>query len=150
MEIYAAPKLSKYMTALGANNVKSFTYEINPHTHTHIHTHKHTHTHTPHMCACTHTRMHKPVVRNSYWGKYIRETRMEGSKLCWKRWVFKACLNDVWESEWRYVWWGDVLPYTYWIIWNLMLVPLVLRVHIFCNSIRKFGMLHTQLPWQLS
>ena len=29
MEIYAAPKLSKYMTALGAYNVKSFTYEIN-------------------------------------------------------------------------------------------------------------------------
>ena len=29
MEIYAAPKLSKYMTALSAYNVKLFTYEIN-------------------------------------------------------------------------------------------------------------------------
>ena len=28
MEIYAAPKLSKYMTALGAYNVKSFTYKL--------------------------------------------------------------------------------------------------------------------------
>ena len=28
MKIYAAPKLSKYMTALGAYNVKSFTYQI--------------------------------------------------------------------------------------------------------------------------
>ena len=49
MEIYAAPKLSKYMTALGAFNVKSFTYEINQHTHEHTHTHTHIHTHT---CAC--------------------------------------------------------------------------------------------------
>ena len=47
MEIYAAPKLSKYMTALGAYNVKSFTYEINQHRHEHARTHKH-------------------VVRNSY------------------------------------------------------------------------------------
>ena len=46
MEIYAAPKLSKYMTALGAYSVKSFTYKLiktctskhPPHTHTHIHT----------------------------------------------------------------------------------------------------------------
>ena len=66
MEIYAAPKLSKYMTALGAYNVKSFTYEINQHTHEHARTHKH-------------------VVRNSYWGKYVRETRVEVYKLCWKR-----------------------------------------------------------------
>ena len=30
MEIYVAPKLSRYMAALGAYNIKSFTYEINP------------------------------------------------------------------------------------------------------------------------
>ena len=43
MEIYAAPKLSKCMTALGAYNVKLFTYEINQHTHTHtLHTRAHT------------------------------------------------------------------------------------------------------------
>ena len=55
MEIYAAPKLSKYMTALGADNVKSFTYEINQHTHARARTHTHnTHTHTHH----THTRTH--------------------------------------------------------------------------------------------
>ena len=28
MEIYAVPKLSKYTTALGAYNIKPFTYEI--------------------------------------------------------------------------------------------------------------------------
>ena len=49
MEIYAAPKLSRYMTALGAYNVKSFTYEFNQHMH------KHTHTHTPHTHARSHT-----------------------------------------------------------------------------------------------
>ena len=56
----AAPKLSKYMTALGAYNVKSFTYEINQHTHehTHIHTHTHTHTHTHHTTPHTHTHTH--------------------------------------------------------------------------------------------
>ena len=32
MEIYAAPELMKYTTALGAYNIKSFTYEINQHT----------------------------------------------------------------------------------------------------------------------
>ena len=79
MEIYAAPKLSKYTTALGAYNIKSFTYEINQHTHTHtyIHTHTcmhiHTRTHTH-----THTHTHKQVVRNLYRGIYIRETRVEG------------------------------------------------------------------------
>ena len=26
MEIYATPKLSRYMTALGTNNIRSFTY----------------------------------------------------------------------------------------------------------------------------
>ena len=83
MEIYAAPKLSKYMTALGAYNVKSFTYEINQHMHvralacahartytrmhTHACTHTHTHTHT-HMLTSmlTHARTHKQVVRNLY------------------------------------------------------------------------------------
>ena len=55
MEIYAAPKLTKYMTALGAYNVKSFTYENNQHmherarthtTHTRAHARSHTHAHT--------------------------------------------------------------------------------------------------------
>ena len=35
IEVYAAPKLSRYMTVLGAYNIKSFTYEINQHTHVH-------------------------------------------------------------------------------------------------------------------
>ena len=51
MEIYAAPKLSKYMTALGTYNVKSFTNKlINTctSTHTHPHTHTLTYTHTHH------------------------------------------------------------------------------------------------------
>ena len=65
MEIYAAPKLSKYMTALGAYNVKSFTYEINKHMHEYTNTHTraraHTRTHT-----LTHACTHKHVVRNSY------------------------------------------------------------------------------------
>ena len=51
MEIYVAPKLSKYMTALGAYNVKSFTYEMNQHMHEHTHTHAHTHTHHTHARA---------------------------------------------------------------------------------------------------
>ena len=48
MEIYDVPKLSRYMTALGTYNSKSFTYKVNPHTHarTHACTHTHTHTHT--------------------------------------------------------------------------------------------------------
>ena len=67
MEIYAAPKLSKYMTALGAYSVKSFTYEINQHTHEHTHTHTHTYTYTHacmHACSHTHARTHKHLVRN--------------------------------------------------------------------------------------
>ena len=39
MEIDAAPKLSKYMTAPGAYNVKSFIYEINQYTRARAHTH---------------------------------------------------------------------------------------------------------------
>ena len=55
MEIYAAPKLSKYMTALDAYNVKSLTYKlINPCTSTHTHPHTHTHTHTPHTYGQAH------------------------------------------------------------------------------------------------
>ena len=54
MEIYAAPKLSKYMTSIGAYNVKSFTYEINQH----MHARAHTHTHTTHTHACIHMRAH--------------------------------------------------------------------------------------------
>ena len=52
MEIYTAPKLSKYMTALGVYNAKSFTYELNQHTHEHTHTHTRMRAHT---CALTHT-----------------------------------------------------------------------------------------------
>ena len=50
MEIYVAPKLSKYTTALGTY-VKSFTYETTQHAHAHTHTHT-PHTHT---CARAHT-----------------------------------------------------------------------------------------------
>ena len=59
MEIYAAPKLSKYTTALGAYKIKSFTYKINQHTHARTHTHTRAH-------ALTHARTHEHVVRNSY------------------------------------------------------------------------------------
>ena len=50
--VLAASKLSKYVTALSAYNVKSFTYEINQHTQEHTNTHtrararSHTHVHT--------------------------------------------------------------------------------------------------------
>ena len=64
MEIYAAPILSKYTTALGAYNTKSFNCEMNQHTrarahartHARTHTHTHTHTHTPR--ARSHTYAH--------------------------------------------------------------------------------------------
>ena len=56
MEIYAAPKLSKYMAALSAYNIKSLTYEINQHTHAHAHTH--TDTHHAHVCARSQTHAH--------------------------------------------------------------------------------------------
>ena len=56
MEIYDAPKLSTYTTAIGAYNSKSFTYGINQQTHTrarararvraHTHTYARTNTHT--------------------------------------------------------------------------------------------------------
>ena len=71
MEIYAAPKLSKYMTALGAYNVKPFTFDINQHMHEYTHTQVHT-------CVLRHARTHKHVVRNLYLGKYVRETKVEG------------------------------------------------------------------------
>ena len=78
MEIDAAPKLSKYMTALGGNNVKSFTYEINQHMHVHAQTHPHTytltHTHTHHTHTHTHTSAH---VRYSVlnWSMLINTTQ---------------------------------------------------------------------------
>ena len=62
MEIDAAPTLSKYMTALGACNVKSFTYEINQH----MREYTHTLTYTPHAHALTQAHTHKHIVRNSY------------------------------------------------------------------------------------
>ena len=46
MEIYVAPNLSKYTTALGAYNIKSFTYELKQHTHAHIHARANARTHT--------------------------------------------------------------------------------------------------------
>ena len=58
MEIYDAPKLSWYTTALGAYNGKSFTNRINRNTHAHTQTHTHTHTHTPRACVHTHMRAH--------------------------------------------------------------------------------------------
>ena len=54
LEIYAAPKLLKYTTALGTYNIRSFTYEINQHTHTHTHIH----THTLHHTCTTPTHIH--------------------------------------------------------------------------------------------
>ena len=50
------------MTALGAYNVKSFTYEINQH----MHEYTHTLTYTPHAHVLTQAHTHKHVVRNSY------------------------------------------------------------------------------------
>ena len=66
MEIYAAPKLSKYMTALGAYNVKSFTYILintctSTPTHPHTHTHTHTHTHPTHTHECAHAHSDTPA-----------------------------------------------------------------------------------------
>ena len=37
IEMFAAPKLSNYTTALGTYNIKSFTYEINQHMHARAH-----------------------------------------------------------------------------------------------------------------
>ena len=58
IEIYAAPKLSKYMTALGAYNVKSFTYKFNQLTHENTHTH----IQTPHTYARLHTHAHTSTL----------------------------------------------------------------------------------------
>ena len=57
---------SKYMAALGAYNVKSFTYKL-INTCMSTPTHKHTHHIHEHAHALTHARTHKHVVvRNSY------------------------------------------------------------------------------------
>ena len=64
MEIHAAPKLSRYTTALGAYTIKSFTSDINQRTHAHTNKQKphiHTHTHTR-----ARTQAHEHEVRNSY------------------------------------------------------------------------------------
>ena len=60
MEIYAAPKLSKYITALGAYNVKSFTYEINQHMHENTHNNDNNNNNNTHTRARmrAHTRTH--------------------------------------------------------------------------------------------
>ena len=82
MKIHAAPQLSKYTTALGAYNIKSFTYEINQHTYARARARTHTHTHTHHIHtrarSPTHARTREHVVRNSCRGKYARETKTEG------------------------------------------------------------------------
>ena len=63
MEIYAALETGKVCDrTIGAYNIKSFTYQINEHTH----------------ARARHARTHKHTVRNSYRGKYVRETRVEG------------------------------------------------------------------------
>ena len=95
MEIYAAPKLSKYKTALGAYNIKSFTYQRNQHTHacarasarthTHPHTHTHTHTHTTHTHARTHARTH---TRARYRKFVLRKIRQR-NKSRWLKTLFK-------------------------------------------------------------
>ena len=79
MEIYAAPKLSKYMTAPGAYNVKSLIYEINQHmheyTHTPTHSHTHTYTHTTHTNARmrAHTRPHTQARSKKFVLRKIRQ-----------------------------------------------------------------------------
>ena len=89
MEIYAAPKLSRCTTALGAYNSKSFTYEINQRTHTHactqprtraqahIHTHHtharaHRHRHTD-TDTQTHTHAHTHTHTHTYVRTYVRK-----------------------------------------------------------------------------
>ena len=73
MEIYAAPELSNYTTALGAYNVTSITYEINQHTHAseHIHTHTYTRTTQTHM-PHTHTHSHKHTHTHTHTHIHIR------------------------------------------------------------------------------
>ena len=74
MEIYAAPKLSKYMIALGAYNIKSFTYEINQHTHTHTHTHTHACTFThAHIHTHTHTHTHTQASSKKFVPRNIHQ-----------------------------------------------------------------------------
>ena len=70
MEIYAAPKLSKYMTALGAYNVKSFTHEINQHTHARAHTHSHTYARARERA---HTRTHTQAHSKKFVLRKIRQ-----------------------------------------------------------------------------
>ena len=78
MEIYAAPKLSKYMTARGAYNVKSSTYKINQHMHEHTPP-THTHTHTTHTRARArartraHTRTHTQARSKKFVLRKIRK-----------------------------------------------------------------------------
>ena len=62
--------VSKRTTALGAY-IKSFTYEINQHMHANAHT-------QVHARMLTHACTHEHVVRNLYYGKYVRGTRVEG------------------------------------------------------------------------
>ena len=66
MEIYAAPKLSKYTKALGAYNIKSFTYEINQHMHARAHMHIHTQTHTAHTQTDTLTHTHTHTYTHTH------------------------------------------------------------------------------------
>ena len=95
MEIYAAPKLSKYMTALGAYNVKSFTYKL-INTCTSTHTHSLTHTHHTHTSARmrAHTRPHTQARSKKFVLRKIRQRnksrRLETSWLLHARAVVLA------------------------------------------------------------
>ena len=77
MEVYDAPKLSRYTTAMGAYNCKSSIYGIKQHTHTRARAHARTHVLTH---ARTHTHAHtlEHVVRHSHRVKYVRERKVDG------------------------------------------------------------------------
>ena len=72
IEIDAAPKLSKYTTALGAYNVKSFTYEINQHMHEHTHNNDNNNTNNTHTRARAHTRTHTQARSKKFVLRKIR------------------------------------------------------------------------------
>ena len=89
MEIYAAPKLSKYMTALGTYNVKSFTNKLintctSTHTHPHTHTLTYTHTHHTNTSARmrTQTLPHTQARSKKFVLRKIRCTRINALVGC--------------------------------------------------------------------
>ena len=92
MEIHAAPKLSRYTTALGAYTIKSFTSDINQRTHAHTNKQKpHIHTHThPRTHASTRARSKKFVLK-----KIRQRNKSRKLKTLLKEMGFQTCLNDV-------------------------------------------------------